>query len=104
MLEPHVPEELTSYIVEAYVALRAQSGQDAKNGDQVSHVGVRVVLVLVSSFYLSCPPIRSRGRFPPPPPPPGVNLKPIIPPPVRFEDGLVVVGLAVVAWECKTSV
>lgn len=35
MLEPHVPEELTSYIVEAYVALRAQSGQDAKNGDQV---------------------------------------------------------------------
>lgn len=36
MLEPHVPEDLTSYIVEAYVALRAQSGQDAKNGDQVS--------------------------------------------------------------------
>lgn len=35
MLEPHVPEDLTSYIVEAYVALRAQSGQDAKNGDQV---------------------------------------------------------------------
>ena len=36
MLEPHVPEDLTSYIVEAYVALRAQSGQDAQNGDQVS--------------------------------------------------------------------
>lgn len=35
MLEPHVPEDLTSYIVEAYVALRAESGQDAKNGDQV---------------------------------------------------------------------
>ena len=35
MLEPHVPEELTSYIVEAYVALREQSGLDAKNGDQV---------------------------------------------------------------------
>lgn len=39
MLEPHVPEDLTSYIVEAYVALRAQSGQDAKNGDQVSRGG-----------------------------------------------------------------
>lgn len=39
MLEPHVPEDLTSYIVEAYVALRAQSGQDAKNGDQVSFAG-----------------------------------------------------------------
>ena len=36
MLEPYVPEELTSYIVEAYVALRAESGQDAKNGDQAS--------------------------------------------------------------------
>lgn len=34
MLEPYVPEELTSYIVEAYVTLRAESGQDAKNGDQ----------------------------------------------------------------------
>lgn len=35
MLDPYVPEELTSYIVEAYVALRTQSGVDAKNGDQV---------------------------------------------------------------------
>lgn len=40
MLEPYVPEELTSYIVEAYVTLRAESGQDAKNGDQASK-GVR---------------------------------------------------------------
>lgn len=36
MLDPYVPEELTSYIVEAYVSLRAQSGLDAENGDQVN--------------------------------------------------------------------
>lgn len=49
MLEPHVPEELTSYIVEAYVALRAQSGAEADNGDQVTNGRRFIVLILHES-------------------------------------------------------
>lgn len=51
MLEPHVPEELTSYIVEAYVALRAQSGAEANNGDQVTDVQQFIVLILNASVH-----------------------------------------------------
>lgn len=36
-------------------------------------------------------------------PPPHPSLRPIIPPPVRFEDGLVEVGLALVAWSYNTA-
>jgi DNA replication licensing factor MCM7 len=35
-IEPHVPEELTSYIVETYVELRADSGGDQQSGQQHS--------------------------------------------------------------------
>ncbi|CAN0344498.1 unnamed protein product [Pylaiella littoralis] len=53
MLEPHVPEELTSYIVEAYVALRAQSGQDAKNGDQTIMTARQLLSILRLSQSLA---------------------------------------------------
>ncbi|CAN0065837.1 unnamed protein product, partial [Ectocarpus sp. 8 AP-2014] len=53
MLEPHVPEELTSYIVEAYVALRAQSGQDAKNGDQTVMTARQLLSILRLSQSLA---------------------------------------------------
>lgn len=53
MLEPHVPEELTSYIVEAYVALRAQSGLDAQNGDQTIMTARQLLSILRLSQSLA---------------------------------------------------
>lgn len=38
------------------------------------------------------------------PPPSPVKLRPINPPPVRFDGGLVEGGLALVAWSCSIGV
>ncbi|CAM9334782.1 unnamed protein product [Choristocarpus tenellus] len=53
MVEPYIPQELTSYIVEAYVSLRAQSGSDAKNGDQTIMTARQLLSILRLSQALA---------------------------------------------------